>query len=632
MDNPHAESPAAASSAAGMRLRDSWAYIAVLVVAVIAVYGQTLSFDFVTYDDYELVVENEGFLSAWPNALTAFTTHAFTSHRAASGYYRPLLLISYIADYKVWGLNPMGFHATNLLLHLAAVLVVFALCRRLSGEDLPSLAGALLFALHPVQSEAVGWVAGRNDVLLGLFVAAMALAYVRYRQSEAPKIRDLALALLFFACALFTKESAAFYLLLLPLIDLACTGGTLPGLLRWNSVRSFLPFTGVLGLYLAARTAAIGEIVGAEKLYGATPFWQRVTGFPELVTEHLRLMLVPAGLSVAHPVDALFWNAMPWNIVSWAVVAAALALAVWSWRRDRVVALGLSWIGVGLLPVMNIIPLAVPILEHRLYVPLAGAAVAVAALLVRLRRAPLFRTAAPVAAGILVTAAGFATLFRLPVWADSETLWLDTIAKVPGYNRSYLNLAGTYFEARRYDLAAERLEEYLKLRPDDPFALSRLRSTYVLLGLPKRALEVCRRSLERDPRNPARVYELALMFEQLRMTDSAITVCRDALRVGAESHELQSMLGRMLIERGDTAEALPHLGRAVELNPAAADARLRLGMVLWKRGDAAGALRTLEAGLDGRPPNELVDGLARIYLATGQKEKAQALLDRYAFR
>src|SRR5713101_8088916 len=90
-----------------------WQCLLLIVFSVGIIYAGAVRFDFVAYDDYELVYQNGDFLSRLSNIATSFTTHVFTTHRTESGYYRPLLLISYIVDYRVWGLNPLGYHLTN---------------------------------------------------------------------------------------------------------------------------------------------------------------------------------------------------------------------------------------------------------------------------------------------------------------------------------------------------------------------------------------------------------------------------------------------------------------------------------------------------------------------------------------
>ncbi len=189
-------------------VRIRWKSLAVITVVVFCVYGQTLQFGFVNYDDDELVYHNAAFLSHWENIGTAFGSHAFIGAGGESIYYRPLLTASYIIDFHIWKLNPLGYHLTNILLHCLTSLGVFFLLLFICQLEFPSFAGALVFAIHPIQTESVAWIAGRNDVLLGLFVVTMMLCYVASINNPAKEKTFRVLTWLAFLMALFTKETA----------------------------------------------------------------------------------------------------------------------------------------------------------------------------------------------------------------------------------------------------------------------------------------------------------------------------------------------------------------------------------------------------------------------------------------
>jgi len=113
-------------------------YPLIIVVVICAVYSQAVRFDFLSYDDYDLISQNTDYLGNLRNLAASFTTHVFSTHRAESAYYRPLLLVSFIIDYRLWGLNPFGFHLVNVLLHAAAALVDLG---AIPGNRLEALAG-----------------------------------------------------------------------------------------------------------------------------------------------------------------------------------------------------------------------------------------------------------------------------------------------------------------------------------------------------------------------------------------------------------------------------------------------------------------------------------------------------------
>lgn len=337
-----------------------WRHLSVLLVAVGIVYGQTAGFDFVTYDDYDLIYHNEEFLSKPGNMAAAFATDVFTTHRPESVYYRPILLVSFIVDYQLWRLQPAAYHIVNVLLHLLTAALLYLLLESLLGQAFPALVAALFFALHPVQTESVGWIAGRNDVLMGLFVASMMFFHIRGGTSSSRVPLAGTFSVVSFALALFTKEAAAFYLLLPPLYDLCRGDTTIRKMFRGKRGVRLVTMIVVLAGYFIVRLAVFGAFIGAEKHYATTPLADRILRSPAMVAEYLAMILWPFRLSVVHPPDELFWFGAPWVVLAVLAPIAVAMLLRRFWRRDAVVTLGLLWFAVGMIPLLNILPLAVP--------------------------------------------------------------------------------------------------------------------------------------------------------------------------------------------------------------------------------------------------------------------------------
>lgn len=477
-------------------VRHRWKSFLVLTLCIMAVYGRTVRYDFVTYDDYELVFQNEAYLSNLSNIGNAFTTHAFTTHRTESGYYRPLLLLSYIIDYQLWQLRPFGYHFTNIVLHCCSALLLLLLLELLLGNGLAALGGSLLFALHPVQTESVAWIAGRNDVLLGLFIILAILMYTFHLRDGGRKGAYYRLSMASFALALFTKESGAFYLLLFPLMEMTMKRTTFRSLISMEYARSVFPFAIVMAGYLVARTVAIGTVIGAEKLYGNISLAQRFLNIPAIVSEHLKFIVLPIGYSVVHPFDQLIWLQEPWSMVSW-LLLAALFVCVWrAYSLAGSLRFGLVWFVIGLLPLLGVFPLAVSILEHRLYLPLAGLAIVAGSVSERLMNSAVRRQFVSVMFGIVIALCGVLSILRLPVWQDSESMWRDAIDKAPTASRSYFNLAGYFFERGEYDKTIDLMKKYVELRPDDITGNSKLHQTLIMTGRYDEAAQI-RRNLVR---------------------------------------------------------------------------------------------------------------------------------------
>jgi tetratricopeptide (TPR) repeat protein len=530
-------------------LRRHRSALLIIAAAVLIVFGQTLRFDFVNYDDQELIVENAPLLSNPANIAGAFSTHVFAGHRQAGEYYRPILTASYIIDYQLWQLRPFGYHLTNLLLHLLTAAMVYLLALSVFNRrsDL-ALFSALVFAVHPVQTEAVAWLAGRNDLLLGFFIVAMMLCYAHFRESGR-KIFGL-LAILAYTLALFTKESAVAFSLLPLLYDYAFHRSSLR-----KTIAPLAVMAVITACYLIVRQAILGSAIGLDRLAAAQGAWpERLSRAPGFLMENLRLIVAPFRLSASHPVETMRWTGEPWLGWSWAIIAALAAATLWSWRRNSPIFFGLKWLFLGLILVLNIVPLAVPLLEHRLYVPMIGGAVILAGV-VGLLDGRLSRRSAGAAAVALLLLFGVLSFARLPVWHDSEALWNDTLQKEPSTNRAYINLAGYYFERLEYGKVTVLLEEYLRRNPGDQAMLGKLRQTYFLMQRFQDAALVCRRMITLSPHSQNRYLDAGLLYERISQPDSAAAIYREGLRVDSTFYQLHARLGLVLEGAGQEAAA-----------------------------------------------------------------------------
>jgi len=278
-------------------------------------------------------------------------------------YYRPLINLTYHIDYRLWGLNPTGFHFTNWLFHLVTALLLFQIIVRLTGNGWGALVAALLFVLHPVQTESVSWIASRNNILTTLFSLAAFLCYI-----SAPKGRYwvyLFLSACFYGLAVFSKE---FGVMLLPIFFLYDhifkTRPRLPN----KSWLVYIPFVLVLFVYLLFRSQVTGTLLD---IPDQTPFWLRLLMAPYLVMYNFRLVLVPVGLHN-------FLVTYPLVQMTLAIAVGGLGMVLtgsllWRFRHEKYIVFGVMSFLCGLFPVLNLIPTsAVTLVAMRwLYFPLA---------------------------------------------------------------------------------------------------------------------------------------------------------------------------------------------------------------------------------------------------------------------
>jgi len=577
-------------------LKSTWKPLLIIFVCIFVVYSQALFFDFVNYDDADLIYENSEYISNPSNILHSFTTHAFSTKKKESVYYRPVLITSYIIDYQIWKLNPLGYHLNNILLHCTTAMFVFLLIDLLLRNKLTALLASLLFALHPIQVESVAWAAGRNDILLCLFVVLMMYFYIQHHEKPTKRKIYLLLSILSYALALFTKESSAFYILLIPLYDLTIQKNGIKINLKNSTLLKYLPYLLILIIYLVIRINIFGEMIGAEKLYGRLSFLGRLKLSPLLLTEHLKLLLFPLRLSIEHPLDDLIWFDPPLLYLAWIIAFGFITALILTLLSNTKLKFGLLFLAIGLFPTLNIFPVAVPILEHRLYTPLVGFSIIVVSFLFSESTSQTSKIKLALIIFIIVLA-GFGSLERLPVWKNSETLWIDAINKAPKARRPYFNLAGYYFDKREYDKTAVLLNKYIELNPDDFMGYSKLRQTYFIMGLTNEAAAICRKIIELEPKNQSRYIELAALYEYLNLPDSVISVYQEALRVDSTFYNIQNKLGKYYQEQNKFTEAETCFNRAMQLKPDSVDAYLNLGKLYTLEGKYPKALEIIEAAI-----------------------------------
>lgn len=417
-------------------LRRPAAQAAAVAAAAVACYANTFSASF-HFDDFHAIVEN---------AALRDMDRFWASHLGS----RMVGYLSFALDHRLHGLDVRGYHAVNLLVHISTALLVFALARLLfrtpalagsrlqADADLVALLAALLFAVHPVQTQAVTYVVQRLASLSTFFSVLAVVAWLRWRIAGGAAYA-VALAATFLA--LFTKESAATLPLLLVLCELVFFEGS-P-----RRLAPLVPFLLAIPLLVAAVLRA-GPLENQISVAG--PWTGRIITHGEylatelrVVVTYLRLLVWPSGqtLFYDYPVHRSF--ADPPVLASLLLLAALAALAVWifaRWRQSapqaRLVAFGIAWFFVALSVESGAVVIVDVIYEHRLYYPSVGAFLAMAAGSVwaadgLARRWPGARRALAFCAAAALAGLAVATFQRNRVWADDVSLWEDVARKAP---------------------------------------------------------------------------------------------------------------------------------------------------------------------------------------------------------
>lgn len=452
---------------------------AMIVLAVACVYAPATRFEFV-WDDHDLV-EHNPVVAAADGGISpvAFFGAGFSSSPFAASpgpYYRPLSILSFALDWKLWDGNAGGFHATNLALHALASFLVWAFLNAQGVADPFALGGALLFALHPAHAEPACWISGRTDLLATSLVLGSLLAW-RRRWAAGAVAGAVA-----FAGALFAKESA----IVAPLLLAACRLGE-----PWRGpagARARATIAGMLVAlagYAILRTAALsGAAGGAPALPGLGP-GERVARAFLILGEATNVLFFPWDLAPLRAAPRPAWN--PAALAPAAGAAGLAAMTVWCLRdpaRRRRYGRPLVFFIAALLPVLGFVDLVVPFAERFLYLPSVGFSWGLAAagehFAGRARAGGRGRAkrAALLTAGLaLALAYGMGARAHAQTWRDDPTLFRAIVGRhpdsVPAWNEMGIALAqrGELTGARR---ALERAIALDAGYPPAHFNLSRV--------------------------------------------------------------------------------------------------------------------------------------------------------------
>ena len=422
--------------------------VGVLLLGVVLVYAQTLSFEFVQFDDNEYVYANELVLGG---VNPARISRALLESRAAN--WHPLTWISHMTDVELFGVLPRGHHAMNVVLHGANVILLLALFLSLTSDTWRSTLAAGLFAVHPLNVESVAWISQRKNVLSMAFFLFALLAWVAWRRRSQRRWYFAALALS--ACALMAKPTAIVFPLSLLAVDFW-------PLRRPWSVRDKLPFFG-----LAAVVAGI--------TFGAQSSWKAVSGIgfgARIQNAFVSLMWYPAkgiwpsGLHAYYPHAAATGGSIPLGAVIFSAGAIlALTAAAWLFRhRHPHLLFGWSWYVACALPTIGLIQAGEQAHADRYaYLPLIGLFVAAAWLV------PAWHWIRYAGFSILIVFGAIAAR-QVTTWSDSETLFARSVQVDPNNWFAWTGLGVAQIDHGRFSVARSSLERAIALNPQFPVA------------------------------------------------------------------------------------------------------------------------------------------------------------------
>ena len=543
----------------------------------------------------------------------------------AAGLWRPLVILSFAADWTAARGSPRWLHAANVAWHmLATALLVALLWGYLPGA--PSLVAGLVFAVHPVHVEAVANLVGRAELMAAVFLCAALLIARTVRERRAAGITtalDEGLLLAAVVLGLLCKEHAAVAIALLALDDVALSDTARPRL----PLRDYAAVALLTAVWLLVRH----EVEGGTSFAQVAPaFFQqgsagRLATMLPVVLVLVRLLVWPFDLSADyHPrvVERMTSFGAP-ALAGLALLAACAALSVLLWRRERRVAAGLMFVGIAWLPTSNLLfPTGVVIAERTLYLPSAGAALLAGAGFAALARRAGARVAG-VVAGAVVAAFGLTAALRTPAWRDNRSLVVSSLLTHPeSYKvhqtaaRVYVLQGDTAAALRAYGVAEE-------LYPLDNYLLTETGSLRMEAGQLGAAIRTLRRAAAIDSGYPLTWQLLAHALLLADSSDAALAAARRGVLAGPTRPGPARLLAASFLTAGRPESALA-VWQAFERRGGRPFERwLYAAATLAALGDPAGARAAFDSAIRRIPDDSLV---------FAQLREAQALLRRGRLR
>ena len=588
-----------------MMLRPAWRAAPLALALVTAVvFAPVLRAGFVDWDDPINFLENPYYRGlGWRQLRWMLTANVM-------GHWIPVTWLTLGADFAVWGMNPFGYHLTNLLLHSASAALFYFVSQRLLRLAMPAASpgilslgaavAALYFAVHPLRVESVAWITERRDLTSGLFFLLTILAYLKAHERP-PAVRAVwrLAALGAAALALASKSIVMGLPLVLLILDAYPLGRLGPRVRDWSSAQAWpvwrekIPFA-----LLAVGTAAAAYLVQRSTGYltPADPSG-RIGVVAYNVWFHIWKTVAPLNLG---PIYELPPRVNPLELPYLLSAAGGLGItaAVWLLRRRWPAGLAIwAFYLVMLAPVTGIVHTGNHLgADRNTYVPCMGFALLVGALAVTVvlawRRGVLRAPIVAMALGVVaIWIGGLALTARVQsfVWHDSETLWRYAIEVDPGCAICHHNLGTSLGRRGAWAEAQALLERAIVLRPD----ASEFRGTYGILliqmGRRPEGLAQLRYRLDHNPRDVNTRVNLGIALIEDGRPGEAIAEIGQALRVKPDSVTALNALGRALLADGRVEPARAAFERALTINATDPVAHLGLARAHLARGDRAAA-------------------------------------------
>jgi len=513
-------------------------YFLIFLIGVI-LYLPSLFFGFSFFDDNVLILDNLYFLKNLGNFFKAFQIEVFHINNFSAAYYRPILTLSFMFDAQIAGQYPFFYHLSNVLYHVSASLLFYLFFKKLKIEEKVAFLLSLIFLVHPVLTQAVSWIPGRNDSLLAIFTLTTFIFLIEYLEKR--KIANLIFYFLFFFLALFTKENAIliplFSIFLILLFYKEKSNYLLELLLGWWGIGFF---------WFIARQNALKNFfyLSPSEMTSSLIF-----NFPALFL-YLGKIFFPFNLSVLPTLkdSTLFWGFL--------ALLVFILLLFWSKKINlKLFVFGFLWFLFFLFP--NFIrpnpKITADFLEHRIYLPLVGFLMVI----VSLEKVKNFflEKKGNFFVYFLIVFFVAVTFFHQFDFKNRLVFWQKAVLSSPSSPLAHRNLGAMLYFDGKIAAAEKEYKKSLEINPGEPMANNNLGVIYLKQKNFKQAISYFEKELKINPNYDNALFNLGLVYYQLGQKEKAVSFWKKTIEVNPYYLEAYKNLANLYLLEKDINQA-----------------------------------------------------------------------------
>lgn len=550
-------------------------WVLLLLIAGLVLYANSLP-NQMFWDDDDNILKNQ-YIQNWQYFPKYFSENLIAGAGLLSDYWRPMLLTVFSLEWRLWEDWAPGYHLVNTLFHLAnAIFIFFILGYIFKNRGLAGLT-ALVFLVHPLQTEAVTYVSGLGDPLSVFFIFLGIIFYLKFRISKktAPQSKFYLSSLLMYILALMSKETAIIMPALIFIADFFFSAQNEKLSLK-NKLKkigkSLWPFLALAGFYILLRATLLNfkntfNLYDEENIFTSN-FHIRLFTFFRILIVYLGLLFWPLNLHMERTVEiAASLNSFS-VILGGLIFLGSLILALTQFKRFPILSFGILWFFIGLAPTSNLlVPISGLLYEHWLYLPLIGFFLILIWAGMKIGRRGVLGRIFLLIFIIYLVFFSVLTINQNAIWRDPITFYRYTLKYAPENYRVLNNLGMAYADVGDYKLAETTYKKAISLNPSNPVGYHNLGNAYQAMGKIDLAIENFNTAISLDPKFVFSYYALANLYLQDKNFQKARELFENYLPQSDSKANILFLLAQIAIEEKDFDSASEYLERALKIEP-----------------------------------------------------------------